>query len=103
MVFVIPAKAGIHDKSLAGTSCRAGADWDEVMPTLRKPLITAAVLAFAAAGLSACGVKGPLEPPGGQAATASGEVRSPEAADAGPNSAAPKKKHDSFILDPLLR
>jgi predicted small lipoprotein YifL len=75
------------------------------MLTLRtaKTLLTAAALALATAGLSACGVKGPLEPPGGQAATASGEVRSPEAADAGPNSAAPKKPHDGFILDPLLR
>jgi predicted small lipoprotein YifL len=75
------------------------------MLTLRtaKPLMTAAALALAAATMSACGVKGPLEPPGGQAATASGEVRSPEAADAGSNSAAPQKKHDTFILDPLLR
>ncbi len=79
------------------------------MPTLRtapaliRPLITAAVLAVAAAGLSACGVKGPLEPPGGSAAVASGEAKSAESADPGSNSAAPKKPHEPFILDPLLR
>jgi predicted small lipoprotein YifL len=75
------------------------------MLTLRtaKSLMIAAAIAFAAAGLSACGVKGPLEPPGGDAAKSEGEAKSSESADAGQNSAAPKKPHETFILDPLLR
>ena len=75
------------------------------MPTPRtaKSLTIAAAAALAAAGLSACGVKGPLEPPGGEAATQTGEAKSPEAAAAGTNSAAPKKAHEPFVLDPLLR
>ncbi len=75
------------------------------MLTLRtaKPVITAAAVALAAVAMSACGVKGPLEPPGGTAAIASGEAKSAESADPGSNSAAPKKPHEPFVLDPLLR
>ena len=57
--------------------------------------------AVALASLSGCGVRGPLEPPGGN--TAQGDSKSSESADPGQNSAAPKKPHEGFILDPLLR
>ena len=65
-----------------------------------KPVI---IFAFAAALLvSACGTRGPLKPP--SAAAAGGEPsKSAESADPGSNSAAPKKPHEPFILDPLLR
>ena len=72
------------------------------MLTLRtmKPLLIAA-LVLAAAGLSACGVRGPLDPP--TQATGTVPNKSPEAGDAGENSAAKPKPHEDFILDPLLR
>ncbi|MGH1419453.1 MAG: LPS translocon maturation chaperone LptM [Hyphomicrobiaceae bacterium] len=54
----------------------------------------------AAAMLGGCGVRGSLDAP--PAAQASGEATSPEAADAGKDSAAPPKKHRPFILDSLL-
>jgi predicted small lipoprotein YifL len=59
-------------------------------------LVSAAVLGFAG-----CGVKGPLEAP--PEAKVAGDAKSPEAADPGKNSDAPKKPHESFFLDPLLR
>lgn len=55
----------------------------------------------ASLGFAGCGVRGPLEPPPG--AKAAGDAKSPEAADAGKNSDAPKKPHEPFVLDPLLR
>ncbi len=60
-------------------------------------------LVMAALGLrlSACGVRGALDPPPG--AKESGTAKSAEAQDPGPNSEAPRKKHEGFILDPLLR
>jgi predicted small lipoprotein YifL len=66
-----------------------------------KPWIALAVVVAATAGLAACGVKGPLEPP---AAAASGaEAKSAEAQAPGQNSAAPQKPHEPFVLDGLLR
>jgi len=59
------------------------------------------VMAALGLSLSACGVRGPLEPP--PAAEATGTARSAEAHDPGPDSEAPRKKHEGFILDPLLR
>lgn len=59
------------------------------------------LVAVAAALVSACGVKGPLEPP--PAAQVAGVAKSPESQDPGQNSAAPEKAHEPFILDPLLR
>ena len=53
-----------------------------------------------AGSLAGCGVRGSLEAP--QAAKAAGEATSPEAADAGKDSAAPPKRHRPFILDGLL-
>ena len=64
-------------------------------------VLAIAVVAIAAAPLGGCGVRGPLDPPAG--ATSQGENKSSEAADPGQNSAAPKKAHEPFILDPLLR
>ena len=61
--------------------------------------ILAALLA--AAPLAGCGKRGPLDPP--SVAKAEGDSKSPEAADAGDNSSAPKKPHEPFILDGLLR
>ena len=54
-----------------------------------------------AGAVGACGVKSPLEPPA--VAKAEGTAKSPESQDPGPNSAAPEKKHEPFVLDPLLR
>jgi len=51
--------------------------------------------------LSACGRRGSLEPPAH--AKAAGTAKSAEAADPGTGSAAPPKRHEGFILDPLLR
>ncbi len=52
-------------------------------------------------GLAACGVRGSLDPP--PHAKAAGTAKSAEAAGTQPNSAAPPKPHEGFILDPLLR
>ena len=51
--------------------------------------------------LGACGVRGSLDPP--PSAKASGTAKSAEAAGTQPDSAAPPKPHDTFVLDPLLR
>lgn len=67
-----------------------------------KPLMTFATVLAAALLVSACGTRGPLKPP--SAAEANGEAtKSAESADPGSNSAAPKKPHEPFILDGLLR
>ena len=67
-----------------------------------KPLNIALALAFATFVLTACGVRGPLDPP--TTAQADGQAtKSAESADAGENSAAKPKPHEDFILDPLLR
>jgi len=52
-------------------------------------------------GLAACGVRGSLDPP--PTAKAAGTAKSAEAAGTGPDSAAPPKPHEGFVLDPLLR
>lgn len=67
-----------------------------------KPIFVIFALVLAAGGLSACGVRGPLEPPT-KAETGGEKTKSAEAGDAGENSAAKPKPHDNFILDPLLR
>jgi predicted small lipoprotein YifL len=59
------------------------------------------VIAGLCLGLGACGVRGSLDPPPG--AKAAGTAKSAEAAGTQPDSAAPPKPHDGFILDPLLR
>ncbi len=56
---------------------------------------------LSAAVLTACGVKGPLEPP--SQAQAQGQAKSAEAAAAGENTAAKPKPHEPFVLDGLLR
>jgi predicted small lipoprotein YifL len=66
-----------------------------------KPVLAILVALLAAGSLAACGKRGPLDPP--SVAKAEGETKSSEAADAGENSAAPKKPHEPFILDGLLR
>ena len=65
------------------------------------PWIAAFAVAFAAAGLGACGVRGALQPP--PEAKADGQAKSADSADAGENTAAKPKPHENFILDPLLR
>ena len=70
-------------------------------PHLAKPILVLAATAFAALGLAACGVRGPLDPP--TQAQAEGQAKSAESADAGENSAAKPKPHEDFILDPLLQ
>ena len=64
----------------------------------RAGMLAALLLAGAVAG---CGVRGNLEPP--PAAKAEGSAASPEAGDAGGNSAAKPKAHKEFLLDGLLR
>ncbi len=59
------------------------------------------VIAGLCLGLAACGVRGSLDPP--PQAKASGTAKSAEAAGTQPDSAAPPKPHEGFILDPLLR
>ncbi|MBR2534488.1 MAG: hypothetical protein IKE66_00280 [Hyphomicrobium sp.] len=66
-----------------------------------KSVLTVAALAFAAAAVSACGVRGPLEAPA--QAKIEGEAKSAEAGAAGENSAAKPKPHEPFVLDGLLR
>jgi predicted small lipoprotein YifL len=66
-----------------------------------KGWLAATLIGAAAATLSGCGVKGPLEPPPG--AKKAGAAKSAESADPGKNSDAPPKPHESFLLDPLLR
>jgi predicted small lipoprotein YifL len=59
------------------------------------------VVTALALGLAACGVRGSLDPP--PSAKAAGTAKSAEAAGTQPDSAAPPKPHEGFILDPLLR
>jgi predicted small lipoprotein YifL len=66
-----------------------------------KSLIVVALFGAVGLGFAGCGVKGPLEPP--PEAKMSGQARSPDAQDPGSNSDAPKKPHEGFVLDPLLR
>ncbi len=68
-----------------------------------KPKVTLAALLAAGVclGLGGCGVRGSLDPP--PSAKATGTARSAEAAGTQPDSAAPPKPHEGFILDPLLR
>lgn len=71
------------------------------MTRTAKHCLTLLAVALATGGLSACGIRGPLEPP--PEAVADGQAKSAEAAAAGENSAAQPKPHEDFILDPLLR
>lgn len=66
-----------------------------------KPAILAMIAVFASGALVGCGKKGPLDPP--LSAKIEGEAKSAESADPGKNSAAPKKEHEGFVLDGLLR
>jgi hypothetical protein len=66
-----------------------------------KATIAALVAAGLCLGLGACGVRGSLDPP--PSAAASGTAKSAEASGTQPDSAAPPKPHDGFVLDPLLR
>jgi predicted small lipoprotein YifL len=59
------------------------------------------VIASLCLGLGACGVRGSLDPP--PKAKATGTAKSAEAAGTQPDSAAPPKPHEGFILDGLLR
>jgi predicted small lipoprotein YifL len=58
-------------------------------------------MAALALSVGACGVRGSLDPP--PSAKAAGTAKSAEAAGTQPDSAAPPKPHEGFILDPLLR
>jgi len=66
--------------------------------TARLTIITLLLLPMLVAG---CGVRGSLQPP--EQAKAEGTATSPEAGDAGSNSAAGPKPHRGFILDGLIR
>lgn len=66
-----------------------------------KPWFAILAVAVATAGLSACGVKGALQPP--PEATVAGDAKSAESADPGATSVVKPKPHEGFILDPLLR
>ena len=54
-----------------------------------------------AGSVAGCGVRGALEAP--PEAKVAGEATSPDATDAGGNSAAKPKPHKPFVLDGLLR
>ena len=64
-----------------------------------KAMVAALVAAGLCLGFGGCGVRGSLDPP----PSAAGTAKSAEAAGTQPESAAPPKPHDGFILDPLLR
>ena len=64
-----------------------------------KGLVAGLVLAGICVALGACGVRGSLDSPD----KASGKSKSAESAGTQPGAAAPPKKHEDFILDPLLR
>jgi predicted small lipoprotein YifL len=64
-----------------------------------KAMIAALVAAGLCLGLGACGVRGSLDPP----PSAAGTAKSAEASGTQPESAAPPKPHETFVLDPLLR
>ena len=66
-----------------------------------KAMLAALIAAGLCLGLGGCGVRGALDPP--PSAAAAGTARSAEAAGTQPDSVAPEKPHDSFVLDPLLR
>jgi predicted small lipoprotein YifL len=66
-----------------------------------KSFATGLLLAGLCLGLGACGVRGSLDPP--PSAKAAGTAKSAEATGTQPQSAAPPKPHEGFILDPLLR
>jgi predicted small lipoprotein YifL len=66
-----------------------------------KAMIAALVAAGLCLGLGACGVRGSLDPP--PSAKAAGTAKSAEGSGTQPDSAAPPKPHEGFILDPLLR
>jgi predicted small lipoprotein YifL len=66
-----------------------------------KFLVAVALFCAVGFGFAGCGVKGPLEPP--PEAKVAGDAKSPNAHDPGSNSDAPKKPHEGFVLDPLLR
>jgi predicted small lipoprotein YifL len=66
-----------------------------------KAMLAALVAGGLCLGLGACGVRGSLDPP--PSAKAAGTAKSAEASGTQPDSAAPPKPHESFVLDPLLR
>ena len=95
---------GLEPTVVGLPSARAARFWSfarMAAPLRTKSWIAVALISVAGLGFAGCGVKGPLEPPPG--AKASGEAKSAEAADPGTNSDAPKKPHEPFVLDPLLR
>ncbi|MFA5901101.1 MAG: hypothetical protein WC829_18530 [Hyphomicrobium sp.] len=66
-----------------------------------KAMFAALLAAGLCLGFGGCGVRGSLDPP--PSAKAAGTAKSAEAAGTQPDSAAPPKPHEGFILDPLLR
>ncbi len=66
-----------------------------------KGIIAGLAIASLCLALGGCGVRGSLDAP--PQAKATGTAKSAEAAGTQPDSAAPPKPHESFILDPLLR
>jgi predicted small lipoprotein YifL len=63
-----------------------------------KGLVAGLVLAGVCLALGACGVRGSLDSP-----DKASHPKSAESAGTQTGSAAPPKKHEDFILDPLLR
>ena len=66
-----------------------------------KAMVAALMAAGLCLWLGGCGVRGSLDPP--PSTKAAGTAKSAEASGTQPESAAPPKPHDGFILDPLLR
>lgn len=70
--------------------------------SLKPKTMVAALLALGLGfGVAGCGVRGSLDAP--PSAKAAGTAKSAEASGTKPDSAAPPKPHEGFILDPLLR
>ena len=72
-----------------------------MLNTRAQYLRKAALIAVLPLLLAGCGVRGSLEAPA--EAKQQGVATSPDAADNGPASSAPAKRHRDFPLDPLLR
>lgn len=70
-------------------------------PVIARCFVIAGLCLGLGAALGACGVRGSLDPP--PQAEAAGTAKSAEASGTQEGSAAPRKPHEGFILDPLLR
>ena len=81
--------------------CQRGIVGDMRVSLTPKATVAVLLAAGVCLGFGGCGVRGSLDPP--PSATATGTAKSAEASGTQPESAAPPKPHDGWVLDPLLR